>query len=174
MRHKIKSIFFLSRLILIIPLIFLLCGLRDLNGQEPPPRPIRIDPTAQGLSFGAFYNGAAGGTVIIDPSGFRSSTGDVVLLGLGFTFSAALFEVHAHPGTVISILNGPDAILTGVPSGSMTLHIGASNPASPFVSTVKFNIPILLYIGGTLTVGNPAANPPGSYTGTFEITLNRE
>jgi hypothetical protein len=174
MRHKIKSIFFLSRLILIIPLIFLLSGLRDLNGQEPPPRPIRIDPTAQGLSFGAFYNGAAGGTVIIDPSGVRSSTGDVVLLGLGFTFSAALFEVHAHPGTVISILNGPDAILTGVPSGSMTLHIGASNPASPFVSTVKFNIPILLYIGGTLTVGNPAANPPGSYTGTFEITLNRE
>lgn len=145
-----------------------------LKAQEPPPRPIRIDATPQGLSFGAFYHGASGGTVIILPSGSRSSTGDVVLLGLGIPFSAALFEVHAHRGTVISILNGPDAILSGIPSGTMNLHIGGSNPASPFVSNVNFNIAIPLYIGGTLTVGNSAANPPGSYTGTFDITLVRE
>jgi hypothetical protein len=75
---------------------------------------------------------------------------------------------------VISILNGPDAVLTGIPSGTMTLHIGSSNPTSPFVSNVNFNIAIPLYIGGTLTVGNSAANPPGSYTGTFDITLVRE
>jgi len=31
-----------------------------------------------------------------------------------------------------------------------------------------------LYIGGTLTVGNSVANPPGSYTGTFSITIVRE
>lgn len=161
-------------LFLIIPTLMLLSAFNEVIAQEPPPRPIRIDPTAQGLSFGAFYHGTAGGTVIIEPSGTRFSTGDVVLLGLGYPFSAALFEVHAHPGTVISILNGPDATLTGTPSGSMTLHIGSSDPASPFVSTVHFNVAIPLYIGGTLTVGNSAANPPGSYTGTFDITLVRE
>jgi len=54
------------------------------------------------------------------------------------------------------------------------LHIGSSNPASPFVSTVPYTVAIPLYIGGILTVGNSAANPPGSYTGTFNVTLNRE
>jgi hypothetical protein len=161
--------FFLSMLFILI-----FAGSAVIKAQEPPPRPIRIDVTAQGLSFGAFYHGAVGGTVIILPSGSRSATGDVVLLGLGYPFSAALFQVHAHPGTVISILNGPDAVLTGIPSGTMTLHIGSSSPSSPFVSNVNFNIGIPLYIGGTLTVGNSGANPPGSYTGTFDITLVRE
>lgn len=160
--------------IILILFLFFQGILSSLKAQEPPPRPIRIDPTAQVLGFGAFYEGASGGSVIIDPSGSRSATGDVVLLGLGYPFSPALFEVHAHPGTVISILNGPDAVLTGVPAGSMTLHIGSSQPTSPFVSTVHFSIAIPLYIGGTLTVGSPAANPPGDYTGTFEITLVRE
>lgn len=146
----------------------------ELKAQEPPPRPIRINATAQGLSFGAFYHGASGGTVVITPAGARSSTGDVVLLSLGIPFSAALFQVHAHRGTVISILNGPDTILSGTPSGTMTLHIGSSNPSSPFVSTVNFNVAIPLYIGGILTVGNSAANPPGSYTGSFDVTIVRE
>jgi hypothetical protein len=56
----------------------------------------------------------------------------------------------------------------------MTLSIDSSNPISPFVSTVNFNVPIPLYIGGTLTVGNSAANPPGSYTGIFYVTIVRE
>lgn len=154
-------------------LLFLLTSVEAIS-QEPPPRPIRIDATAQFLSFGAFYHGASGGSVIITPAGSRSSTGDVVLLGLGYPFSAAMFEVHANPGTVISILNGPDVSLPGNPSGSMTLHIGSSSPASPFVSTVPFSVAIPLYIGGTLTVGNSAANPPGSYSGTFDITLVQE
>lgn len=164
-----KQQFILPFLVLLLLLVSI-----EIKSQEPPPRPIRIDVTAQTLRFGAFYQGAAGGTVIIDPSSSRTSTGDIVLLGMGYPFSAALFEVHAHPGTVISILNGPDVSLIGTPSGSMTLHVGASNPTSPFVSTVHFNVPIPLYIGGTLTVGSPAANPPGSYTGTYSITLVRE
>lgn len=160
---------------LIVMMLYLLpAGMRNLAAQEPPPRPIRITPTAQILSFGAFYNGAGGGSVTIDPSGARSSTGDVVLLGLGYSYSSAMFEVHAHRGTVISILKGPDVLLSGIPSGSMNLHIGNTNPGSPFVSNVNFNIAIPLYVGGTLTVGSPAANPPGSYSGSFYITIVRE
>jgi len=164
-----------SRLRIIFPMLALMMlALPELIAQEPPPRPIRIYPTAQTLSFGAFYHGALGGSVIIDPSGARSSTGDVVLLGFSFPYSAARFEVHAHPGTIIAILKGPDVPLTGSPSGSMNLHIGNTIPSSPFVSNVHFNVAIPLYVGGTLTVGNSAANPPGSYTGTFEITIVRE
>ena len=172
MRFAIIKDTYRVSLFLMTAIISLLTGFQNIKAQEPPPRPIRILPTAQTLSFGMFYHGATGGTVIISPSGVRSATGDVVLLGTGF--SAAMFEVHANRGTLISILNGPDATLAGVPSGSMILHIGTSIPASPFVSTVLYNVPIFLYIGGTLTVGNSAANPPGNYTGTFQITLNRE
>lgn len=174
MMSAFNKAYYKRHLMLVIPFMLILAGSQALKAQEPPPRPIRINATAQTLSFGAFYHGVAGGSVIIDPSGSRSATGDVVLLGLGYPFSAALFEVHAHPGTVLSILNGPDALLSGIPSGTMNLHIGSSNPSSPFVSNVQFNIAIQLYIGGTLTVGNSAANPPGSYTGTFDITLVRE
>ena len=169
---KIRDLWF--RIIFIIPVLLMYTSSLELKAQEPPPRPIRITATAQGLSFGAFYHGASGGTVVITPAGARSSTGDVVLLSLGFPFSAALFQVRANRGTVISILNGPDAVLSGIPSGTMTLHIGSSNPSSPFVSNVNYNVPILLYIGGTLTVGNSASNPPGSYTGTFDVTIVRE
>jgi len=160
--------------VLFLLAFLMLSGLLELKAQEPPPRPIRINATAQGLSFGAFYHGVSGGTITINPLGARTSTGDVVLLNLGSPHTAALFEVHAHPGTVISVVNGLDATLTGSPSGTMALHIGDSNPASPFVSNVQFNVAIPLYIGGILTVGNAAANPPGSYTGTFEITIVRE
>lgn len=158
----------------LITVLFFLSITKFLNAQEPPPRPIRITPTAQILSFGAFYHGISGGTVTVFPDNSRLATGDVVLLNLGYTVTAARFEVHAHPGTVIAILNGPPTSLAGTPSGSMQLTVGSSYPASPFVSNVHFNVPIYLDIGGILDVGNTAANPPGSYTGTFNITLVRE
>ena len=146
-----------------------------LNAQEPPPRPIRINPTAQTLGFGAFYHGPGGGTVSIDPSGTRSSTGDIVLLGLGYAYSPAVFEVNAHPGTVISILNGPPVTLTGSNGGSLQLSLGSSIPGPQFGSNVKFNIAIPLSVGGTITVGGSSvANPPGTYNGLFYITLVRE
>lgn len=159
----------------ILILIFHFFAGTSVNAQEPPPRPIRINPTAQILSFGAFYHGALGGTVSIDPSGDRTSTGDIVLLGMGYAYSPAMFEVHAHPGTVISILNGPPVNLTGSNGGSLQLSLGSSIPGPQFVSNVKFNIAIPLYVGGTITVGgSSAANPPGTYNGSFYITLVRE
>jgi 1-acyl-sn-glycerol-3-phosphate acyltransferase len=172
MRSSNNTLSFFKTLLILI--ILSLLGTGELKAQPNPPRPIKIDPTAQTLSFGAFYQGAAGGTVIIDPSGTRSATGNVFLVSLGYSFSAALFKVHAIPGTIISIMNGPDIALAGVPSGTMTLHIGSSNPSSPFVNNMPYGLGISLYIGGTLTVGAPASNPPGSYTGTYYITLVQE
>jgi hypothetical protein len=143
-------------------------------GQEPPPRPITITVSPQGLAFGAFTHGAAGGSVIIDPDGSRTSTGDVILLNLGYSFSAAFYEIDANPGTVISVLYGAGTTLTGSGGGTMTLAIGSSIPTSPFVTTAVPPAKTSFYLGGTLTVGNPASNPPGNYSGTFQITFNQE
>lgn len=158
--------------------LFLAQGiLKAQGGPEDPPRPVTITATAQGLSFGAFYHYSSGGTVIITPAGARSRTGDVVLFGLN-PFSAALFNVRGNPGTVVSLMSIPDVTLNGSNGGSMILQINvsvASNPPQPFVLTLPYPTPTPLSIGGTLIVsGSSSANPPGSYSGTFNITLIQE
>ena len=130
--------------------------------------------TIQNLAFGAFYHGNTGGTLMLAGDGSRSATGDVVLLNLGITYFNAIFEIEAPPGTIVSILNGPDATLTGSSGGSMLLSIGSSSPAAPFSTVLSPPSRTQVNIGGTLTIGNNAASPPGSYTGTFYITFNHE
>ena len=130
--------------------------------------------TVQNLSFGAFSIGNSGGTVVISNSGNRSVTGDVQGLNMGTTYFNAIFDVDGPQGAIVSILNGPDAILTGSNGGTMTMQIGNSDPSSPFIITVAQPARTQVNFGGTLTVGNTAANPPGNYTGTFYITFNLE
>jgi len=159
---------------LIILLVILMFALfQELQAQEPPPRPVVVTVT-QNLGFGAFTQGGIGGSVIINTDGSRSSAGDVILLNLGYSFSAALYNVVGNPGTVVSLLISPDFSLPGSNGGSMNLHIGNTNPLSPFVITTVPPVYTELYVGGTLTVGNPLLNPPGSYSGTFDITFVQE
>ena len=125
-------------------------------GQELPPRPMTVTVNlSQNLSFGAFYQGSSGGSVIISPTGSRSSTGDIVLLNLGYSFSTGLYDVVANPGTLVSLLNGPNATLTGSNGGTITLQIGNSNPSSPFILTTTPPASTQLSVGGTLIVGSP-------------------
>lgn len=151
--------------------IFLLLVYVSINAQEMPPRPITVTViTSQNLSFGYFAEGDLGGTVSVSSSGARSWTGNIVLLN-GGSVSPALFDVTANPGTLITIVNGSDATLNGSNGGTMTLHIGTSSTGSPFITTQPRTSPNHVYIGGTLTVGFPAANLPGDYSGSFQITF---
>lgn len=155
-------------------LIFFASSVSALS-QEMPPRPVSIQVNlSQQLNFGAFYQGSLGGSVIIYPDGSRTGTGDVVLLSLGYIFSSGLYDVFGNPGTVVSLLKGPDAVLTGSNGGTMTLQIGGSDPQSPFVLTAPIPSATPLRIGGTLILGNPFANPPGNYSGTYDIIVIQE
>ena len=156
-------------------IIVLLTGDLRLQAQEKLPHPMTITavPT-QGLNFGAFCQGAVGGTVIMSPTGSRSTTGDVVQLGMGFVSTPALFDIETNAGTVVAVLNGPDATLTGSEGGTLSLHIGSSSPSAPFITSAIPPAKTTLSFGGTLTVGSPAANPPGSYSGAFYITFIHE
>lgn len=150
----------------------LLIGCLHAGAQQLPPRPISIfvNP-AQGLIFGAFFQGVSGGMVIIYPDGSRAVTGSIVPANLGFPFSPAIFEVDANPGTLIAIMNGPDVTLTGSNGGFMLLHIGAASTGPSFVATAVPPGRTLVRIGGTLTAGNPLASPPGAYNGVFSVTF---
>lgn len=130
--------------------------------------------TIQNLSFGAFSQGSSGGTITVSSAGSRTASGTVVPLNLGIQYFQAIFEVEDSTGTIVSILNGPDATLYGSNGGTMSLHLSSSSPASPFISTIDPPGTTAISIGGTLTVGNADTSPPGNYTGTFYITFNNE
>jgi hypothetical protein len=156
---------------LYILLSILSCSLAA-RAQPPPPRPITVYANpAQGMIFGAFFQGSSGGTVILFPDGSRSSTGSLVLANLGYAFSPALFEIDANLGTTVSIMNGPDITLTGSNGGSIGLHIGPASTGSTFITQIASPGRTEVWIGGTLTVGSPLANPSGSYSGTFSVTF---
>lgn len=162
--------------ILLRTALFLFCFVVSVaHAQEAPPKPIQIFANpAQGLKFGTFTHGNTGGTVIIYPNGTRSVTGSVVQLSGSTPFSPAIFEIEANPGTVVSILNGPNVLLTGSNGGSMVLQLGASSTGSPFITNVAPPGRTTVRIGGTLFVGSPLANPGGNYSGTFMVTFIQE
>jgi hypothetical protein len=144
----------------------------SVKAQSPPPRPIAVYANpAQGMIFGAFFQGPSGGTVILYPDGSRSSTGSLILANLGYPYSPALFEIDANVGTVVSIMNGPDATLAGSNGGSITVHLGAASTGSSFTTAVASPGRTQVWIGGTLLVSSPLANPSGSYSGSFSVTF---
>ncbi len=159
----------------VLIILLMCCSYVSMYAQQPPPRPLNIyvNP-AQGLIFGAFFQGVTGGTVIVYPDGSRSVTGSIVQANFGYPFSPAIFEVDANYGTLISILNGPDVILTGSNGGSIQLHIGTASTGSPFIVTTTPPARTQVRIGGTLTIGTPLANPEGDYSGMFSVTFIQE
>ena len=167
----------------IVLLIFLTAMLNSMSlltyGQDPtdslPPDPgaIYVFPS-QELRFGASTQTGTGGTITIGTDGTRTVGGSVIGLNLGIMYYQAIIDVECPPGSLISITNGPDALLTGSNGGNATLHIGNSDPGSPFSTSIAPPGRTHVNIGGTLTVGNPSASPPGVYSGTFSVTFNYE
>lgn len=161
--------------ILLYASICLLFNCLDIHAQELPPRPIAVyvNP-AEGLNFGSVFQGVSGGTIIITPDGSRSATGDIIPADLGVPYFPAIFEIDANPGTLISILNGPDVLLSGSNGGSVSLHIGSASTGSPFITTVAPPGRTEVRVGGTLTIGSALANPAGDYNGTFTVIFMQE
>lgn len=140
-----------------------------VEAQERPPKPISVRvSTLQHLSFGAFIQAGNFGTVTVTHQQMRTATGSIILPNLSSIVTAALFEVDAIPGTLITIVNGPDSALSGNNGGTVMLTPGEASTGSPFIVTSESTN---VFIGGTLTVGPLSANPAGAYNGTFQVTF---
>lgn len=152
--------------------IFLIVLSSSLYGQEPPPRPLEVQTTAQELSFGSFTLSSPG-SVIIYADGSRDFTGGVVLLSLLPVHSTTRLELIANPGTIVSILVWPSSTLSnGI--NTMSFQINTTSPLLPHVIVTEPPASTSLYLGGTLTVGSLLSNPAGNYSGTFNITFFQE
>lgn len=129
---------------------------------------------AQHFNFGTFYQGNTGGSIDINTSGSRSANGDIILLNGIASGAQAIFEVEAPTGSVISLLNMPDATLTGSNGGTLTLQMGKSDLNNPFVVTAISPGLTRIQLSGKLLIGDSKTSPPGNYQGTFAITFNQE
>ena len=156
---------------LIFGLIFTVFSFSAM-AQENPPIPIEVlVRNAQGLNFGTFVVGSAGGTISIDPfAGTATPSLDVFPLSFGSQVHYAIFDVYANPGTLIQILQPQDVQLTGPSGSNVILSINPSNQTSTGDRFIVKQNPQPVFVGGTLAL--PAgASPAGLYNGQFTLTF---
>ena len=127
----------------------------------------------QTLHFGTICLTGAGGTVTVGSDGSRASTGNLILLSLLPVAQPAIFDIMNCSGGSVSLTFNATTILTGSNKGSLTLDIGPTDKG-PNGSSFTTNDCIItpLRVGGTLHI--PDAAIAGTYTGSFDVTINME
>jgi hypothetical protein len=141
----------------------------------PPPSQLQVF-YMMGLNFGSFYPGSTTGTVTISPNGNRTSSG--LILDMGNIGHQAIFDVLLLPGRLVS-MSWQSTVTLSNGSYSLSMQIGptdkiATSPTSAeFVTSSGSPFRNQVNFGGTLTVGSISVNPPGDYSGTFEVTFHQ-
>ncbi|HXZ02219.1 MAG TPA: DUF4402 domain-containing protein [Stellaceae bacterium] len=126
-------------------------------------RAIMASETAP-MSFGQLGPPSGGGAVALSPtSGITGPPG----LGVAGTAAAGKFTVTGQPSSAVTISFSSGNVLAG-PGPAMALgsfvHNAGATPALDGSGTLTFSV------GATLAIG--AAQPPGSYSGTYAVTVN--
>lgn len=132
--------------------------------------------SVENLDFGRVIRGTTAGTVTIAPTGVRTSTGGITLIDTGF--QAARFAGMGSNNQRVDVSLGANSILItgpGAPMRVRTFVIGSTPTAVLTTTPRRFRITspsgiFVFPVGATLEVG--ANQTPGTYTGTWTITLN--
>jgi hypothetical protein len=131
------------------------------------------------LNFGGVIPSGTAGTVVVSPNGVRTRTGGVTLYGNSFNPAefAGRKPAGGNPPMMLSI-SSSTIQLTG-PGAPMTVRLfrGNTNPGQVLTATPNnFQVQgtssgaFELRIGATLDVN--ANQAPGTYTGTWSLTLD--
>lgn len=159
-------------LIIFISTLILISLGQKADGQEKPPRPIKIEIRPQGdLKFGAFVT-STGGSVTVYAGGGIDQSGGIILLNLAsYPYSPASFSIEGNIGTVVHL--DTDHLTGTISDGfsSMSLSYFDCVPGKDFIITSS---PMIIYIGFKLNVGSSLVNLPGTYGGTFPVTVIQE
>ncbi len=114
------------------------------------------------LKFGRFTAGT-GGAVVVSPAGSASATGGVALVP-GSLSAADGFSVEGDPNRGFAIVTAAGSVSFAGASLAFTTLPSAATGSLNAAGAAGFTI------GGTLTV--PAGVAPGSYTGSYSVTVN--
>ncbi len=125
-------------------------------------------PTGGDLAFGIIIPSESSGTVTITPlTSSRSYSGGVQLVSS--VYGAASFNVTGAANSAYTVILPDNGAIT-ISNSSSTMVVN-SFTVSPASNTLKLNSEGLsaFNIGGKLEVS--ANQPPGNYTGTFEVNI---
>lgn len=161
--------------------IFLFTCTQKVVSQENPPIPtdVEVNPVNV-MNFGSFLVDNAGGTLRLDFQSQLTPGPGVMRMNSGDPAAAAIFDVYANPGTVLSISHTSPFSLTGTNGGSINLTLDSFGVNDKeilngfFITTEDALTPNTVFIGGTLTIGNSDASPPGTYNGSITVTFIQE
>lgn len=129
--------------------------------------PIAIGSSTQPLAFGSLVAGS-GGSVTVSPASVRSASGGVVLVPSG-PGAAAQFSVTGDPNATYAI-SLPGNGVVSLTSGSNTMAVNNFTSSPNLTGALSVGGSQTLMVGATLSVGSNQA--PGSYSGTFDVTVN--
>ena len=130
------------------------------------------------LEFGTLLAGTTPGTVVVDPSGARTKTGGVTLVGglvqpsrfagLGRFNQNVQVSLAANSITLTRVSGTQTMVVDTFVIGSTPTAVLSTNPRVFRISAASglFSFPL----GATLRVG--ANQTPGNYVGTFSVILN--
>lgn len=113
------------------------------------------------LRFGRFTVGTAG-TVTVAPSGSGSTGGGAAFVA-GSTTSADRLIVSGESNRQVSITTGPGTVTAGANAMTFTTTPSVASGYIPWTGSGYFTV------GGTLSVS--AGQAPGTYTGSFPVTV---
>lgn len=131
--------------------------------------PISISKTTD-MNFGnVAVQSATSGTVVLTPSGVRSTSGGTTLPSTAGTVAAAAFTVEGESGYTYSITLPTSALTISSSSNTMTVSTFTSSPSATGTLTGGSET---LTVGATLNVA--AGQAAGTYvSGTpFNVTVN--
>lgn len=122
----------------------------------------------QNLAFGTAGALAGGGTVDVAPTGFRSSTGNVYLLG--GTWFNAVFQIEGCENNVVTItLPTTGEILRGAGGNKITINNFTSIPTVTQSYTLDATGIMTINVGASLLLN--AFQAAGDYSGNIAIDV---
>lgn len=122
------------------------------------------------LHFGVIWKGTTAGVVTVSPANVRSSTGGVTLAMISPVNTVASFTITGELGRAITITLPPSPAGITITDGTnnMTVNNFQSTPASGTYTLAGATT--TLNVGADLNVN--ADQPSGTYTGTFNVSVN--
>jgi hypothetical protein len=138
--------------------IFLIINGFTVRAQFNPT--VSISPD---LDFGTFATTGAGGTITLTPGGIISSTGGITSTSI--SFHPATLHVNYLLRNHLSISYDSNISINRAGGGSMKLE-----PSSQTIFNRNYGSNNLdVNIGGILTIDKSSIDPPGYYSGSFNV-----
>ena len=122
--------------------------------------PITVTKTAD-LDFGTIITSGTAATVTVSSAGARTCGGTLTCTN---AVSAAAFGITGTTGAVVTLAADPSVTLNAAGGLTMTATLATSAATKTLAGSDTFTV------GGVLSVG--ATQGDGSYSGTFNVTVN--